>query len=804
MRKISFILFLFICVAARAEYDSTSVLACKQKYAIPENVATNDVVGTWLKTWTWLSGNAVTYTVETNWNNAFAINSSTGVITISDYTKINGKIVTRDTTINLIIRTTDAVLGYELDTAQIRVKENSYCKFYDLDNGTNGSGTKASPYNNPTTVAIQAGYGYFFKRGTLYENAFFDLQLGLVASAAHPVVFGAYGTGVKPIFSGPSGSNDYFCYMGDWDYPTTRQCEYFYFYDLHIRNYDRSAWYVKRISNHMGWYNCDITNCDKIGTATSSFVLINEFPDASSTSDSTRVYDFEILNAYFDTTGVSCTSGCEVSYIKGGTGTLIQNCYFGEISGGLPGTYQVRLCEGQKPIVRHCYFDRMATSSSRNLANIQLRTDDALIEDCIFGEAGAGIYVTDPGGYNEVYPDSLTVRNCHFYNHGVASISHYASGDAINHSVGNLYEDNYFQNVKSSFELRDVANSIIRRNLMVGTGNNGITTVEDAVNLSIYSNIIYGFSTNQIYLTLGSGHTIYNNTVVGAINGTGATETARNNFATAFTSIGTASNNIDMDTVLTSNFFTDYANHNYHLKLTADTAINKGYNTGIGFDYENNITPQGIAYDIGALEYVYSPTPPSTDYTLVDSIGVNFTGGTLLKYKWNNLSTFTAASSVALNYYAGTSTGATMTNTSGWEGYGDQGYISGYFPDTVQKSNFYSTASTYRNFVFSGLNNAHVYTFYVMGSRKTVGESPSRQIVFRINNDSTIVTTTDNASSLATFNYVYPTTGSITLKCRRYVGDYMYINGIMIREYIPPTTSDPKRILNRVIFIKYY
>ncbi|MBN1183330.1 MAG: cadherin domain-containing protein, partial [Bacteroidales bacterium] len=588
-----------------AAYDSTYVLAVKQKFAIPEDVRNGDDVGTWLKTWTWMSGNPVSYAIQKNFNGAFSINAQTGLIKIVDFANINGKIVQQDTIINLIIRSTDSVFGYEDDTCEIRIKEKSYCKFIDLDADISGTGTKASPYNSPADFVTKAGFGYFFKRATSFINAFIDFRSGLTASSAHPTIFGAYGTGDKPQFIGKDGGNNFFSYLGNWNYPTTRQCEYIYWYDLHVRNYPQSAWYTVRISDHLGWYNCTITNCDIKGTGSSSFTLINEFPDVGSISDSSRVYDFEIINAYFDTTGTGCTSGCEKSFIKGAQGALIENCYFGQIHGTITPGYQIRLSQGCYPVLKHCWFESIpGYTAAYNYAHVQLRADHARIIDCIFNGFGNGIYISSPGtAGNEVYPDDLLVKNCYFKNMDYSGI--YASpgeGNAANHSTGNIIEDSRFINVPLALSLRDWNNPIIRRNLLNGSGPNGIVVRENAVNFKISHNVIYGFTTNQINLSIGSGHEIYNNTINGIINCTGSeSEKAYNNYASSFESIETTSNNIDIDTINVLDHFSDFENADFMLLASAFSAINEGRDVGYEIDYLGY--PIENIRDIGAYEY---------------------------------------------------------------------------------------------------------------------------------------------------------------------------------------------------------
>ncbi len=156
--RLTIILLVLIQINSYAEYDSTYVLAVNQRFAIPENVSNGDDVGIWMKTWTWSSVGRISYSIEKNYHNAFRINPSSGLITVSDCTKINGKVVQQDTLVNLIIRTTDSSAGYELDTAKIWVKEDAYCVFIDYG-GSNGNGTKASPSSIASLIPRQVrGY----------------------------------------------------------------------------------------------------------------------------------------------------------------------------------------------------------------------------------------------------------------------------------------------------------------------------------------------------------------------------------------------------------------------------------------------------------------------------------------------------------------------------------------------------------------------------------------------------------------------------------------------------------------------
>ena len=603
MNKILIILLIFISNLLKAEYDSTYVLACKQKFAIPEDVQDGDYVGYWLANRTWHSGGTTTKSIETNFNEAFAINSSSGLITIADYTQINGKIVQQDTAIIIIIRTTCDIFGtQELDTAEIWVKENSYCEFISSSAEVGGDGSRSTPYDETTDITPTAGYGYFFDRGSVFSNTYFAL-ISINATYTNPVIFAAYGTGAKPEFVG-GGANNYFSIIGASGEATPSYN--IYFYNLYVRYYNASAWYVWSPSDSCGWYNSSWTNCDRLSPSPgpSAFSLITTFPDGD-IADSAKAYDFELINCYADTCGSGCSSSCERSFLKGAPGALIQNCYFGGFNGGNIQGYQLRLTQGRGAYVKHCIFEAIpGTNASRTSSHVQLRADNTTFEDCDFLGYGCGIYSTYAGGiYYEVQPDSLYVKNCYFYGQDLADVSIYSGNDNTYPSEGNRIEDCKSEESAMWVELRDVNNSYFRRNYVIGSGTNGSDMWEAGNNNHFEYNIIAGFSTNQIFMDLGSGHTFYNNTIDGTINCTGASsEIAHNNYATAFTSIATVSNNIDIDTITTSNHFIDYAGHDYHLKSTAISAIDQGYDWGQTQDYEDNLQ-SGDEWDIGAYEY---------------------------------------------------------------------------------------------------------------------------------------------------------------------------------------------------------
>jgi hypothetical protein len=600
-------------LSAYGSYDDTYKLAVKQKYAIPENIEKSDYVGVWLKTWTWKSKGAITFGIERNFHDAFAINPTTGLITVNNAARINGKIVRQDTIINLIIRTNDAGIGFELDTAQIFIKENSFCKFIDYSYTGTESGSKVNPNNDLDDLAFKPGFGYFIKRGTTIRDEYTTIT-GHIASELHPTLFAAYGKGNKPKFT--SGTNICF-YIGDTSGgsgdPVTTRCEYVYFFDLHIRDYASSAFYCRRKSDHIGWYNMDIRNCDKKDVE--STLVIN----TSNYGDSATVFGFEILNCTFDTTSITCTSGCEKNFIKIGVGkALVTNCFFGSITGV---SQPLRLTSGQGSIVRHCLFKPGSYSgTAETAANIQVRQDKVLIEDCIFNKLANGVYITNPGTVGgEIQPDAVTVRNCLFTGQSLNGIMVRPANVSDHPGVGHVFEDNLMENVANGIELRDCRNTTIRRNKIVGGSGSGIYTGggEQSIGTTISYNVIYGFGGDEIKISLGSKTNIYNNMINGSINCTGSSiEKAYNNYANSFVSVETAANNIDIDTIEVSRHFVNFAGRDFILKATATSAINKGRDLGLISDFTGNMIsglPEIGAFEHGATTSLSTDIPPAVE-----------------------------------------------------------------------------------------------------------------------------------------------------------------------------------------------
>jgi hypothetical protein len=578
---------------ATGGYDSTYTLATSQKYAIPEDVANGDVVGTWFKTYTWRSGASVSFEINTNHNNAFSINSTTGEITISDAAKIKGKINRQDTTINLIIRSIDEIFGYELDTAYIRVKEHTYCKFIDYSWSGTELGYRETPYNTlaDLTQTLQSGYGYFIKRGNTPTNVSNHILNGITNSALHPLIIGAYGSGPNPEFNGIGLTTDdaaiYFRNSSTPNSTTQLDMSYCYLYNIDVKNYPEQAFRILNGCNHMGFYNMKFTNNQLVGW-NGGLADIYFYGSISDTTLAQRKF-MEIINV--ESSGswgpiIKCeVAGVYVTNVKSathGNPEMSMNLRIGTtyswvrhfwLIGG-DRSFQMRMAncsatdgiiEGATSYGNHTQYDASVTPPATAYGNV--------FNNILFRRCDDGMYLYD-GQTN------WTIKNCMFdrNNRGIVYFKG-GSGHIIERTTfkNNVVTGIYFENGGATPV--NLQNSIIRYCTFKGTNP----------------------------LTWGTSATenlkIYNCTVDGpiAISGTGAI--VRNCFYKTTLSGATASNNINIDNITTGDYFHNYSTGDFRLKGTATSAIDKGYFLSISPDMVGTTVPQSSITDIGAFEY---------------------------------------------------------------------------------------------------------------------------------------------------------------------------------------------------------
>jgi hypothetical protein len=591
-------------------YTSNYTLAVKEKFAIPENVVNGDWVGQFIKTWTWQPIGTISFSLEQNWHNAFSVNAS-GLISISDASKINGKIVRQDTVINVLIRTTDGSYS-EVDTAQIWVKENASCVFIDYS-GSNGAGTRASPYNTFPTLAT--GKMYCIKRGNIAYNKKTAIH-SLISNVDHPIIFTAWGSGNKPCFSGA----DDICFNAEINTGqsnTTFRDEYVYFYEIKIRNGDYPAFKANRFCDHFGWYNCEFYNNDKVDIESTMMLLTDS-------EDTLRSFDFEISGCIFDTTSYYLRSGSggsidsrhfsdpsqwkvEPSFIKMGVAATITNTYFGNTPGsGVRFGYGIGSTMPRK-YMSHCLINNTWPTGAVNGygVGIQIRTDNYTVLDCkILGPFNIAIILSAAGGsqYYECQPDNVHLDNVYISGQSMYGVYLADNGTGYKPFHNTILENSYIYNVPTGLKEVKGVNTIVRRSVFAGGSGNAIVSSNSSVNFTAYYNDFYGWGGTTISFPVGTNPKIYNCMVDGNISFSATGAEVKNCFYGAITGTGTFTQNIYLSPTVKSTYFVNFSAKNFTLTSAATEAIDKGANLGLSPDISGTPVPNNIT-DIGSKEY---------------------------------------------------------------------------------------------------------------------------------------------------------------------------------------------------------
>jgi hypothetical protein len=141
------------------------ILSHDQYMATYDGANNNDVVGLFDPWYCTQDTTSETfYYVFTNSKGGiYAIHYTTGLVTINNNTNLASGIDT------LTVEVTLGSVSREYHI-YVTVREESDCYFIDPSAGTNGSGTRTSPYNTWSGVSFSTGKAYFQKRGTSYTS----------------------------------------------------------------------------------------------------------------------------------------------------------------------------------------------------------------------------------------------------------------------------------------------------------------------------------------------------------------------------------------------------------------------------------------------------------------------------------------------------------------------------------------------------------------------------------------------------------------------------------------------------------
>jgi hypothetical protein len=553
--------------------SGTNVLSHDQYMVTYEGASNNDIVGTfdpWYPTDD-TSSASFSYVLLDSKGGTYAINSSTGIVTILSNTALTAG------TDTLTVRTT--LSGNTEDHyAFVTVKATSDCYFMNPGVGGSHDGTRANPYASWSGVTFAEDKAYFQLRGTTYTTS---TSINVSGTSGHEVIYGAYGTGARPIITTGAGVNGMAItasYVKIFEYKfldclTTgiriRGQGYsnytnLTFSDLELENSDQGGngqIYFMWIGTIGQYQHADYLS-DIVCHDGTEFGIKNEI--GGLTMENIRTYNHPysgISNAteanHYKITGLSSYDNLHYAVEMSG--------YQAELA------YSVLKCNNG-----YCPIEQSDSTSARQWIHHNVIDGNGGYS---YGLINMITGATNPGPLKR----NFLIENNEFKN-SVFTVG--ATG------VG-------------AIEIRYNTDSVVIRRNKFHNLNYGIqinSTITPTYGYQIYYNIFYDNDT-CILGTASSNIGIYNNLIDGSAVLPGTTgETVRNNFYTILTSAGTSSNNIDLDAITKTNYFLNYTGHDYHLKATAALAIDLGYNLSLTPDYDG--VTVGNPPEIGTFEYI--------------------------------------------------------------------------------------------------------------------------------------------------------------------------------------------------------
>jgi hypothetical protein len=570
MRDLTIRICLLACISANTISLSYSQprLSHNQYYVVPNKWSYPD---DWVGQFHWhQSTDSVFYSrVETpqfaivsgNTGSAFGI-SGGGMIYVNDSSAIE-----YGSDFQLRISTTVAG-STEFDTAFVSVVHEDSCVFID-PSGTNGDGTRSTPYDGWDRATITRGFAYFQKRGTV-ESRHYKNLVNIASNGTQRIYLAAYGTGAKPKFDGASSfpSNS-----AIWLYNT----DFVNVSDFEMVNCEGLGLNMAPV--YIDINRCEFNNCsdngslyDFNGEREAVTVFVRDCESFNAVSHHYKVHEgFHFINCL-----ASVTQRSHNGFTMSGN-NIVEYCYSEHNS-------QNGLEFAGKSIARYSVI-------ADNYFGVQFEATGAVVEYCKIKRQ----YTTAVRFYEDNPSSNCTIR--------YSEISH---------------------NSKSAIRIDlEAHHCTIFGNSIHDNGNKGIQALGNSHNITIAYNVLYGNDGGQYNIYLDDCDTafVYNNTSVGGNIQSDAGNSyivLKNNFFQSATgTIDTLTANIDLDTINTSEYFTDFSNHDYGLKPTASGAIDKGADVGLTKDKLGN--PINGLPDIGAYEYIGAVNRPEVTIMATDA-----------------------------------------------------------------------------------------------------------------------------------------------------------------------------------------
>lgn len=535
----------------------------------------NDIVGVfdpWFPSADTTNG-TFQYSIVKNKNDIYSIDQTSGIITINNNLNLESGVDT------LVVKTVlhDKSEDYNV---WIFVKPESECLFIDPYASTNGNGSRTSPFNSWESISFEKNKAYLQKRETTYTKR---IDINNDGALNQEIFMAAYGSGSRPVIS-----------CGHNISGISVSGSYIKFFELNLSNNEYGI-YVQHDKLYTNLFFSDLTFYNNAinGNGQLYFSKVNDNYSIDEYFWDHKVFD---IIASGDKTGEAYGIKVEgplvhienmQAYNMGGQGiSLPTHASRVTITGLL--SYNNNSCAIELSGKYHNLSYSILRGGYRAIVIDDTASHSSIINNCLIeGTSGAsGITLRGNTG-NISYARNFIIEDCEI--RGVTSLN--SAGITIAYATDN---------------------TIIRRN-KIHSCFNGINIGENYVSVDsvlINNNILYDNLNTDILGIAGYSIWLYNNTIDGTINLTGtASEIVTNNFFRKLIGAGESSNNLNIDSLNTLDYFYDYQNRNFNLLYSAVKAIDKGKNVGITLDYDKNLIPFGNAADIGAYESIrYSPS----------------------------------------------------------------------------------------------------------------------------------------------------------------------------------------------------
>lgn len=203
------LLFLFVVISINAQSFGNKDFVPDYLFHTHENALDGEHVGNINKYIVDSFHTVSNYTIETgNSAGVFAINSSTGELTINDSTAISHSTTPIH---NLIVEITADNGVVDTSEIEIRIVPPANTVYVDPDVGTSGDGSFGSPFKSRTDVTFSNNSVMLVKRGTS-ETLTSGRTIG-----SENIVIGSYGNGSRPVteIDHSQDNNDYWKFKGD-------------------------------------------------------------------------------------------------------------------------------------------------------------------------------------------------------------------------------------------------------------------------------------------------------------------------------------------------------------------------------------------------------------------------------------------------------------------------------------------------------------------------------------------------------------------------------------------------------------